>query len=305
MQIETQRLLIRDVKTEDAKLFAIMAVVGSVGCSYYEDFQEIGITYFIGAQYRNNGYAVEAVRAYTKYFLNHYHVKRMIATVRDENIASWKVMEKAGFTLIEKRMYKDLNDDNEKLYRFYVLYYVYGKIGGYHMSGGNTKVDMINKLHFEMIKLYSGDIKRIQHFCKVHSYAKLIAEMENIDVDTLFILETAALTHDIGIHYCEEKYGSCNGKLQETEGPAIAKKLLADLHFEEHVSERVQYLIAHHHTYEDIDGIDYQILVEADFLVNLCEDGLPIQAIEHTYRKIFGTDSGKNLCREMFRLQLD
>ena len=156
-----------------------------------------------------------------------------------------------------------------------------------------------------MIKLYSGDVKRIQHFCKVHSYAKLIAQMENIDADTLFILETAALTHDIGIHYCEEKYGSCNGKLQEKEGPAIAKRLLADLDFEEQVSERVQYLIAHHHTYDDIDGIDYQILVEADFLVNLYEDELSKDEIEQAYMKIFRTDSGKKLCREMFRLNLD
>lgn len=164
---------------------------------------------------------------------------------------------------------------------------------------------MINKLHLAMIKLYSGDIKRIQHFCKVHSYAKLIAEMEHIDVDTLFILEAAALTHDIGIHYCEEKYGDCNGKLQEKEGPAIAEKLLADLNFDAKVSERVQYLIAHHHTYDDIDGIDYQILVEADFLVNLFEDESANQGIEHAYRKIFKTDSGKKICREMFHLNLD
>ncbi len=46
----------------------------------------------------------------------------MIATVRDENISSWKVIEKAGFMLSEKRMYKDLNDDEEKLYRFYEIY---------------------------------------------------------------------------------------------------------------------------------------------------------------------------------------
>lgn len=52
---------------------------------------------------------------------------------------------------------------------------------------------MINKLHAEMIKLYAGDPKRIQHFCKVHSYAKLIAELENVDEKTRFILETAAL----------------------------------------------------------------------------------------------------------------
>ena len=73
---------------------------------------------------------------------------------------------------------------------------------------------MINRLHFEMIKLYSGDPQRIQHFCKVHSYARLIAGMEGVDADTLFILKAAALTHDIGIHYCEEKYGDCSGKLQ-------------------------------------------------------------------------------------------
>ena len=75
-----------------------------------------------------------------------------------------------------------------------------------------------------MIELYRGDAKRIQHFCKVHSYAKLIAETEGVDSKTLFILEAAALTHDIGIHICEETYENCNGKLQEKEGPALAKK---------------------------------------------------------------------------------
>lgn len=138
-----------------------------------------------------------------------------------------------------------------------------------------------------------------------HSYAKLIAEMEHLEGDTLFIFEAAALTHDIGIHLCEEKYGDCSGKLQEKEGPAIAEKLLADLNFEEKVSRQVQYLIAHHHTYDAIDGMDYQILVEADFLVNLYEGGASEQAIEQAYRNIFRTASGKSLCREMFGLNLE
>ena len=159
---------------------------------------------------------------------------------------------------------------------------------------------MINKLHMAMIELYHGDAKRIQHFCKVHSYAKLIAEMENVDAETLFILETAALTHDIGIHLCEEKYGNCNGKLQEKEGPAIAEKLLSDLGFSGEVSERVQYLIAHHHTYNNIDGIDYQILVEADFLVNLFEDKVSPEGCRNAYHKIFRTESGKRLYRAMY-----
>ena len=162
---------------------------------------------------------------------------------------------------------------------------------------------MINKLHLAMIELYQGDAKRIQHFCKVHSYAKLIAEMEKVDAETLFILETAALTHDIGIHLCEEKYGNSNGKLQEKEGPAIAEKLLADLGFSKEVSERVQYLIAHHHTYNNIDGIDYQILVEADFLVNMYEDELSEEARQNAYRNIFRTEAGKKICREMYNIE--
>ena len=66
--------------------------------------------------------------------------------------------------------------------------------------------------------------------------------------------------------------------------------------------ERVKYLIAHHHTYDAIDGIDYQILVEADFLVNILEDGLAKEAALQAYYNIFKTESGKNICQEMFAL---
>ena len=159
---------------------------------------------------------------------------------------------------------------------------------------------MINQLHLAMIELYKGDAKRIQHFCKVHSYAKLIAETENVDKNCLFIIEAAALTHDIGIHICEEKYGNCNGKLQEKEGPAIAEKLLGELGFDRKVSERVQYLIAHHHTYGNINEMDYQILVEADFLVNIMEEGSSKEAVIKAYQNIFKTSCGKKICREMF-----
>ena len=153
-----------------------------------------------------------------------------------------------------------------------------------------------------MIKLYKGDAKRIQHFTKVNAYGKLIAELEQVSPETFFIINVATLTHDIGIHTCEEKYGNCNGKLQEQEGPALAKELLGKIGIDEEVSKRVQYLIGHHHTYNNIDGIDYQILVEADFLVNLYEDGASKEAVETAYNKIFKTEAGKKICREMFEI---
>lgn len=46
-----------------------------------------------------------------------------------------------------------------------------------------------------MIDFDKGDPKRIQHFLKVHSFAKLIGEGENLDEKTLFILEADALVN--------------------------------------------------------------------------------------------------------------
>lgn len=161
---------------------------------------------------------------------------------------------------------------------------------------------MLNKLYLEMINYDKGDPKRIQHFTKVHSYAKLIGENERFEPQQLFILEAAALTHDIGIHVCEEKYGSCAGNLQEIEGPAIAEEMLTELGFEPLVIDRVKYLIGHHHTYTNIDGLDYQVLVEADFIVNLFENGIDQKAIESAYNNIFKTETGKQIIRDMYGL---
>lgn len=160
-----------------------------------------------------------------------------------------------------------------------------------------------NMLFTEMISYYSGDAKRIQHFVKVHSFAKLIGEMEKLDKETLEILEAAAFVHDIGIKNAEKKYGSCSGKLQEQEGPAEARKMLKKLGFDEKITERVCYLVGHHHTYADINGMDYQILVEADFLVNLYEDNMTRSAIRSAYKNIFKTQSGKQLCKAIFDLE--
>jgi len=160
--------------------------------------------------------------------------------------------------------------------------------------------DSTDKLLLDMITYYAGDPRRIQHFIKVHSLAALIGRLEMLDENTLFTLETAAIVHDIGIKVCEEKYGKCNGKLQEAEGPAIAQTLLERLGYDQSIIARVCYLVGHHHTYSQIDGLDYQILVEADFLVNLFEENVPQTACETTLNKIFRTKSGIELGTKMF-----
>lgn len=159
---------------------------------------------------------------------------------------------------------------------------------------------LLDRLHMEMIRLDAGDPGLAQHFCKVHAYAALIGRQEGMPEDALFTLEAAAYTHDIAIPYCRKKYGSGDGKYQEIEGPAIAKEMLERLGFPEEVSAHVQYLIAHHHTYTDIQGLDYQILVEADFIVNLFEGNDSREAVKNTLERIFRTETGKRICREMF-----
>ena len=168
------------------------------------------------------------------------------------------------------------------------------------MDSDSFSQQQLDDLFARMIEFYSGDPKRIQHFTKVHSFARLIGMQEELDDATLFILEAAAYTHDIGIRIAEEKYGRCDGRLQEQEGPIVAQKLLSEIGVENYMVERICYLIGHHHTYTNVDGMDYQILIEADFLVNLYEDKAENHAIESAYESIFKTESGKKIFRDMF-----
>jgi uncharacterized protein len=161
---------------------------------------------------------------------------------------------------------------------------------------------ILQKLYMAMIEFYDGDPKRIQHFVKVHSFAKLICNLENVDEKTTFITEVAALVHDIGIRVSERKFGKSNGKLQEQEGPLVAKQMLESLGFQPEVIDRVCFLVGHHHTYSSIDNIDYQILVEADFLVNFYEDEIPVSGIKTAISKIFKNQSAIKIANTMFKL---
>lgn len=160
-----------------------------------------------------------------------------------------------------------------------------------------------DELIIKMTEFNAGDPKRIQHFIKVYEFAHVIAVQEGLEEETRRILDIASIMHDIGIRPSEEKYGCCNGKLQEKEGPAYARDMLAEFpEVTANETERVCYLIAHHHTYENVDGLDYRILLEADFLVNAMEDDLKKEAIVNFRNKVFETRTGKHLLNTMFGL---
>jgi len=161
-------------------------------------------------------------------------------------------------------------------------------------------VEHTNVIH-EMILFDRGDARRIQHFLKVYQFAALIGKLEGLSPEQQEILEIAAILHDIGIIPSEKKYGISNGKLQEQEGPAYARELLNRIGgYGQEFIDRVCFLIAHHHTYEGIDGLDWQILLEADFLVNSFEKNMTEEAIKKFRASVFRTKSGIALLNNQY-----
>jgi HD superfamily phosphodiesterase len=149
---------------------------------------------------------------------------------------------------------------------------------------------------------YNGkDQRRIQHALKVFAYAQFLCEGEKCADPIRDIVEYAAILHDIGIHEAEEKYHSTSAVLQELEGPPVARELLHETGIEEEVIERVCHLIGNHHSYDKIDTIDFQILVEADFLVNIYEEDMEQSAVESLRSTIFKTQTGIALLDSMYK----
>lgn len=152
----------------------------------------------------------------------------------------------------------------------------------------------------KMIAFYEGSLHDIDHFLKVWALAKTIGEQEGLDAQTQETLELAAVVHDISCPLCRKKYGSADGKKQELESPPLVEAFFAGLAPERDIG-RISFLVAHHHTYTGVDGPDYQILLEADFLVNAGESGYPQTTVESFRRNVFRTAAGTRLLDSMYR----
>lgn len=89
---------------------------------------------------------------------------------------------------------------------------------------------------------------------------------------------------------------------RKKEGPAVAREILENLDYKN--INRILFLIGHHHTYINVSGLDYQILIEADLLVNFEEENTSKEDIKKVYENIFKTKTGKKFCREIFDISL-
>ena len=156
------------------------------------------------------------------------------------------------------------------------------------------------QITIKMIDFYRGNTEDISHFLKVLAFASTIAAAEGMDEDARDTLEIAAIVHDIACPLCREKYGNTNGKHQEEESGPLLEEFLAEFHLPDPMRERVIFLVTHHHTYGQADGMDYQILLEADYLVNAGESPLYARSLEQFRKNVFRTETGRRLLDSIY-----
>ena len=78
------------------------------------------------------------------------------------------------------------------------------------------------------------------------------------------------------------------------------REFLADTGMTAEQIDRVAYLVGHHHSPAQINGIDYQILIEADYIVNASESGYGQQAIRTFMEHTMKTAAGIRLTKTVF-----
>lgn len=150
----------------------------------------------------------------------------------------------------------------------------------------------------EVKKYFGLDQKRIDHAFKVAKYAEEILKIEG--GDPLVILGAAYL-HDIGIKEAEERFGKASYEDQEKYGSEKAEEILMKLNVQRGIIAEISDIIGHHHHPRTKETQNFQILYEADALVNMEEKNFLSESkgLEIYIENTFKTVTGKKLAREL------
>jgi HD superfamily phosphodiesterase len=158
---------------------------------------------------------------------------------------------------------------------------------------------MKDKLIQKMKDVFGDDQRRINHALAVLKYAEQIHSVEGGDEA---VVTAAAILHDIGIHQAEQKYRSPAGKYQEIEGPPIAEKILNDDGFDPEKIKHVCKIIANHHSAKNIDTLEFRIIWDADWLVNIPDEcgAMSRDKLKGIIGRIFKTNTGRQIAKELY-----
>jgi len=164
--------------------------------------------------------------------------------------------------------------------------------------------EMYREKAIDVMRDYFNEKRFIDHTLKVLSTADDISKGEGIDAGFLKeVVMLSAIFHDIGIPESLKKYSSLEAQYQEQEGPPVARELLSGIGVRPDIRERVCYIVGNHHTEDSIDGIDFRIIWEADFIVNIEEKNIIVEPknFMKEFEKNIKTAAGKKYAVERLK----
>jgi RimJ/RimL family protein N-acetyltransferase len=102
--VSGQEFLDRVMKQDPCEVLAIDLngkVIGNIGIHPQNDVNRLNaeLGYFIGKEYWGKGYASEAIKLMVEYGFRNFPIERIFARPFGSNLASQRVLEKAGFVL--------------------------------------------------------------------------------------------------------------------------------------------------------------------------------------------------------------
>jgi putative nucleotidyltransferase with HDIG domain len=154
------------------------------------------------------------------------------------------------------------------------------------------------RIAFEMKRYFGQDVKSINHAINTAKYADEILRIEGGNPIVVF---GGAYLHDSGKKNSKEKYGSSANEFHEKEGAEVAREILIKLNVPRGLIDEICDIISHHHHPKSNETLNFQIVYEADCLVNI-ESGFSNEMGER--RKVdlknFKTKTGKRLAEELF-----
>ena len=176
---------------------------------------------------------------------------------------------------------------------------VLGRMGKMPMPRAKQMTsDLRQRVIAEMKALFGDDQSRIDHALRVLDFAEQILAESSADVA---IVTAAAILHDIGIPAAEATRGSSAARYQEIEGPPIAREILEKINVAPATVESVCTIIAHHHNGQ-IDTPEFNVIWDADWLVNLpgYHPNASAEELPAAINKIFRTPTGKAIAEKLF-----
>lgn len=153
----------------------------------------------------------------------------------------------------------------------------------------------------ELIFHFTSDTPRIDHALQVTGHAEaLLAETPQADPEVVL---AAAVMHDFGIREAERLHGRNDGPMQEKYGPPLVHAALKRIGMSPSKIREVCAIVARHHSPPRNPSINFLLLYESDWLVNLTDFPKILSdrdRLDAFIQKNFHTPAGKSRARQIF-----